>query len=530
MKNIFTILLVITFTLSAGAQNNNRINNLADVQHYVFNIDLNDSTDIIEATAVIRVSFTGVLNSFELDLKDITIDGRGMNVHSVSSDRHELEWEHTGNKLKLYFTTPTEKGETDDISVSYSGIPADGLIISKNKFGDRTFFADHWPDRASYYIPVIDHPSDKATVDFIIKAPLGYQVVASGYLVEESCMGNGYTLTHWKEDVPLPVKVMAFGAAPFAVCLAGVVNNIPVWTWVYYENRDEGFNDYAIALKPIAFYSQLIGPYSYEKLANVQSKTIFGGLENAGCIFYAENSVTGKGRAESLIAHEVAHQWFGNSVTEKDWHHIWLSEGFATYLTSVYMEKMYGEDKLAESMRSARERVLRSFDRNPGPVIDTTITDLMRLLNANSYQKGAWVLHMLRTEIGDSLFWKGMRLYYERYRNSNALTADFEKAMEDASGMILENFFHQWLYVAGQPVLRITSKPGKKKGGVDIIIEQLQDYLFSFNLEFGIKDATGYHVERVPVNERRTTLKIKSENYEIIPDPDVRLLFRLTQN
>jgi aminopeptidase N len=123
-----------------------------------------------------------------------------------------------------------------------------------------------------------------------------------------------------------------------------------------------------------------------------------------------------------------------------------------------------------------------------------------------------------------------MRLYYERYRNSNALTADFEKAMEDASGMILENFFHQWLYVAGQPVLRIKSKPGKKKGGVDIIIEQLQDYLFSFNLEFGIKDATGYHVERVPVNERRTTLKIKSENYEIIPDPDVRLLFRLSQN
>jgi aminopeptidase N len=530
MKYIFMYLLIIGFSCSAGAQDNYRINPLVDVEHYDFNIDLNDSTDIIEAKAVIRISFAAALNSFELDLKDINTDGRGMNVHSVTSDRHELKWEHAGDKLRLNFVTPPEKGETDDISVSYSGIPADGLIISKNKFGDRTFFADHWPDRASNYLPVIDHPSDKATVDFILKAPLKYQVVANGYLVEESNIGNGYRLTHWKEDMPLPVKVMAFGAAPFAVSLAGVVNNIPVWTWIYYENREEGFYDYAIALKPLAFYCQLIGSYPYEKLANVQSKTIFGGLENAGCIFYGENSVTGQGRAESLIAHEVAHQWFGNSVTEKEWHHLWLSEGFATYLTSVYLEKTYGEDKLTASMRSARDRVLSSFDRNPGPVIDTTITNIMKLLNTNSYQKGAWVLHMLRTELGDSLFWKGIRLYYERYRNSNAVTADFEKVMEDASGKNLENFFHQWLYVAGQPVLRITSEPGEMKGEVDIIIEQLQNYLFSFNLELGIKDTSGYHIERVPVNEKITTLKINSDDPEIIPDPDVRLLFRLSQN
>ena len=110
------------------------------------------------------------------------------------------------------------------------------------------------------------------------------------------------------------------------------------------------------------------------------------------------------------MAHEIAHQWFGNSVTENDWHHIWLSEGFATYLTAVYLEKTYGKEKLDETMKSARDRVIRFYLRSPRPVIDTTVTDLMRLLNANSYQKGAWVLHMLRRELGDDLFWKGMRL------------------------------------------------------------------------------------------------------------------------
>ena len=239
------------------------------------------------------------------------------------------------------------------------------------------------------------------------------------------------------------------------------------------------------------FYSKLIGPYSYEKLANVQSKTIFGGLENAGCIFYAENSVTGKGRAESLIAHEVAHQWFGNSVTEKEWHHIWLSEGFATYLTNVYTETKYGEDKFRENMGSDRNRVLRSDLWKPEPVIDTTITDLMRLLNTSTYQKGAWVLHMLRNEIGDEIFWKGMRLYYERFRNGNALTSDFMKVMEEVSGKDLRNFFYQWLYIPGEPDLRIRISAGEKAGTMKISVEQKQDYLYTFTIQLLLEDSSG---------------------------------------
>ena len=328
--------------------------------------------------------------------------------------------------------------------------------------------------------------------------------------------------------MPLATKVMAIGIAPFATRLEGNVSGTPVWSWVFTENRKEGFYDYSVALKPLDFYSKLIGPYPYEKLANVQSKTIFGGLENAGCIFYAENSVTGQGKAENLMAHEIAHQWFGNSVTENDWHHIWLSEGFATYLTAYYQEKTYGKGKSDETMKSARDRVIGYYLRSPRPVVDTTVTDLMKLLNANSYQKGAWVLHMLRHKIGDDLFWKGMRLYYEEYRDKNALTSDFKNVMEKVSGKDLGTFFTQWLFKEGQPDLKISTGPGEKAGFTEITIEQTQGYLFSFDIELLIKDSNGSQIVKIPVSERITRESVKSEKVtELMPDPNIYLLFRI---
>jgi aminopeptidase N len=531
MKRIRLIYILVIIGITLCAFDNYKPDPLVDVTHYQFSLRLNDSTDIIEGTAEITVKFRGAVRSFSFDLKNPTTAGKGMEVTEVNLKKPGFSWDHSGNKLRITLAGPAAGNSELKVTINWKGVPADGLIISKNKFGDRTFFADHWPDRASFYLPVVNHPSDKATVEFKITAPSHYKVVGSGYLVEERTVTNGFTLTHWKEDVPLAVKVMAFAAAPFAVQLAGTQGNIPVTTWVFEKNAKEGFNDYAVALKPLAFYDSIIGPYPYEKLANVQSKTIFGGLENAGCIFYSENSVTGQGRAENLIAHEIAHQWFGNSVTEKDWHHIWLSEGFATYMTSVYLEKRYGELKLRESMRSARDRVLRALERNPGPVIDTTITDLMKLLSANSYQKGSWVLHMLRNKLGDEVFWKGMRLYYERFRDGNALTSDLENVMEEVSRSELGDFFHEWLYVPGQPNLKITTAEGSKKGTVDIVITQLQDHLFTFPLELQVEDKNGSRIEKVIITGKETRFNVAaSPDPKIFTDPYVKLLFRESGN
>lgn len=528
MRIVSSIVILISVIRTVSADDGYKRNRCIDIINYNFSISVNDTNNIIYGHSLITLRFTGATNTVALDLKNKGANGRGMEVQNVSFDKGSIVWTHLENKIKITFSDTVKSGTDGLITIVYSGVPADGLIISNNKFGDRTFFADNWPDRARNWLPCIDHPYDKATVDFIVTSPDHYQVVGSGHLLEESCMPHHTKLTHWKEDVPLATKVMAIGIANFACRLEDTPGGIPVWSWVFTENRAEGFSDYSVGVKPLSFYTQLLGPYAYEKLANVQSKTIFGGLENASCIFYSENSVTGKNKAENLMAHEIAHQWFGNSVTENDWHHIWLSEGFATYLTAVYQEKTYGREVLDMTMKSARDSVVRFYLRRPKPVVDTTVTNLMRLLNHNSYQKGAWVLHMLRRELGDEIFWKGMRSFYEKYRDKNAMTMDFQREMELVSNRDLSLFFTQWLYIAGQPDLKIYSQKANEKGYTDIIIEQTQDHLFSFNIDLQIKDMKDSSLLKIPVNERVTKRTVKTRNVpEIIPDPDTNLLFRL---
>src|SRR5204862_717351 len=188
-----------------------------------------------------------------------------------------------------------------------------------------------------------------------------YEVIGNGIKIEESLLSAKQKLTHWHEAVDISTKVMVIGAARFAIQFVGEINNIPVESWVYPQNREEGFHDYAAAKKILDFFINHIGPYSYKKLANVQSKTKYGGMENASNIFYFENSVNGKADHESLLAHEIAHQWFGDSASETDWHHVWLSEGFATYFTNVYNEFTYGEDKRAADMAEDRKQVIAFY-------------------------------------------------------------------------------------------------------------------------------------------------------------------------
>jgi aminopeptidase N len=527
MKKIAFFFLFIYSLQNAPANDGYHRKYYVDVLHYEFYIALNDSTDRIEGRAKIQVRFVAETDSISFDLTGLKTGGKGMSVTNVTDGSRKIKWEQGKEKLIVFLNIRARQNDTLEFNIEYNGIPADGLIISKNKFGNRTFFADNWPNRAHNYLPCVDHPYDKASVDFIVLAPDKYKVVGSGILVEESNLPGPMTLTHWSESVPLATKVMTFGAAEFAVKYAGGVNSIPVWSWVFPENRMEGFFDYSIAVKPLEYYSNIIGAYPYKKLANVQSKTIYGGLENGGTIFYSERSVTGLGKAEGLIAHEIAHQWFGDCVTEADWYHIWLSEGFATYLTSLYFESVYGRNRLESDMKSTRQRVLDYYEKNQKPVVDTTVTDLMDLLNVNSYQKGAWVLHMLRYELGDKLFMKGLCIFYERFYNGNALTEDFKQVMEEVSGKNLDNFFQQWLYTAGQPELVIRTEKSRKNGITDVYIEQKQITLFVFSLELLIRDNSGERIEKVAVKERVTKLEVQSKGEVLVtPDPNINLLFR----
>jgi len=525
---IFSLVLCPFFISAQSPAYNPQINTL-DVQHYRFNLTLKDDTDRIEGLAEITLRFKKASNSFALDLVNKNKD-KGMEVSAVTYNSTTLPFQHTNDKLNITLPKAIAAGEDITLSVQYTGIPADGLIIDANKFGDRTFFGDNWPNRAHHWLPTVDHPSDKASVEFIVTAPDHYQVVGNGVQIEESNLDGGLRRTHWKETVLLPTKVMVIGVAPFAVQLAGEVQGIPVTSWVFPDNRSEGFIDYGPAVEVLEWFHKNVAPYPYRKLANVQSKTRYGGMENASNIFYFENSVNGKKEREDLIAHEIAHQWFGNSASEANWYHVWLSEGFATYSTHLFHEAKYGAASLAERMRKDRFTVVKYAERKLAPIVDTTVTDINAVLNTNSYQKGSWVLHMLRREIGDAAFWKGYRNYYQKYQGSNALTADLQKVMEEVSGKPLGVFFKQWVFQAGQPELKVDWKYDATKKQVEISIQQVQNTPFSFPLDVQVLDDGKKIVLEKTISINKTQeqffFPLTSNPKEIKLDPHAWLLYK----
>ncbi len=531
MKRLFACLCILSFGCSPVWADSYPRNPDIDVRHYTFRLQLFDRSDEIEGEAEVTIQFPKAgVTRFALDLVGKgPEDSTGMSVTAVRWQEAKLPFQQQHARLQISLPTPSTAGESRVFTISYHGRPADGLIISRNKFGDRTFFGDNWPDRAHYWLPTVDHPSDKATCDFVVTAPAHYQTVANGRLVEERDLPGDRRETHWRESVPIPTKVMVIGVARFAVQYLDVHGKTPLQSWVYPQDREAGFADFAQAGAILDFYTRRIGPFPYEKLANVQSRTRYGGMENASAIFYAENAVRGDSSNRPLLAHEIAHQWFGDSITEADWHHIWLSEGFATYFAWIYTEMTSGPEQMRKQLKRARERIFSAAQQHPGSaVIDTTITDLNRLLNVNTYQKGAWVLHMLRKQVGEEHFWQGIRQFYDRYRDRNALTRDFQRVMEEVSKQRLDWFFRQWLYRPGYPVLKAEWTYRPKNRHVSLTIRQIQHGpAFQLALEVVVQGKDGARRKTVQMHERKAALEIAVEEPSaVVLDPETWLLMQ----
>ncbi|MCK8492351.1 M1 family peptidase [Spirosoma sp. RP8] len=512
-----------------------------DVQHYAFSLTLSDSTNQIKGETTIRFTRADDRQTVWFDLIGGKSDstGTGMQVREVRlSDGKTAPFTHRNDRVFINLPA-AQPGQSTEVFIRYEGTPARGLIISRNKFGERTFFGDNWPNNARNYLPVVDHPSDKATCAFSVNAPASYRVIANGKFVGENNLSNGRKVTRWQENTPIPTKVMVIGAARFAVDEVGSVSGVPVQSWLYPKDSQKGFVDYRPAKEILQYFIDKVGPYSYEKLANVESTTIFGGMENASCIFYNEKVIVGHkdSDVEALLAHEIAHQWFGNSATEADWSQLWLSEGFATYFSALYLEHAYGKDTLNAVLNQNKGQILRYTALNPkSTIVDSTTTNLMDLLNPNSYQKGGWVLHMLRHELGDDVFWKGIRAYYQKYRNANAHTSDFQAVMESVSGKKLETFFRQWLYEPGYPELVWGSSYDAAKKALVIDVRQAQrtGVVFTLPLTFSLRDARGREISRTArlnlTNTNQTfTVPVSAQPASIVIDPDNTVLMRAVQ-
>ena len=397
-------------------------------------------------------------------------------------------------------------GDSLSTRIRYRGDVVRGLAFRGSKAQGLAVFGDNWPDRAHGWLPVEDAPSDKATVSFHIQAPAAYQVIANGTLQGVDTLAYGHLVWNYRMDRPIPVYTMVFGVGRFSVArlpdAACEVRCVPQTLWTAPEDSTYAATGPFRRVNAIVdFYSRLIGPFPYPDLAHVEALTPFGGMENATAIFYNDSLYGARKLPEETVAHEIAHQWFGDAVTEDDWHHLWLSEGFATYLAAMWAEHADGAAALAAEMRRAAERYFKSpwAER---PVLDPSVRNLDSLLNENNYQKGSWVLHQLRGLIGDSAFVAGLRAYYTTYKDSSAVSADLAQVMSRVAGRDLDWYFRQALTQAGYPMLDVRWRRAGGKLTVELVQTQKPEW-GTYRMP-GLELAIDGKVVRIDVEGRET--------------------------
>ncbi len=493
-----------------------------DALHYDVRLALPDTGSFIEGE--MRGRFALITPSPDT----LSLDLTGLAVSGVNADGSPAAFRYEAGKLHVPVPEGADLGDTLDVLVRYSGHPADGLILGQNLHGTPTAFADNWPDRARFWFPSIDHPSDKATARFQVRLSpaTGRRVISNGVL-EGSDDGSVWT---WTNHEPIPTYTMVIGAADFEVatvgraCVGGACTDVT--TWLYPPDAVRGAASFRRAAEMVEYYVELIAPFPYAKLAHVQSATRFGGMENASAIFYSEQAISEGRDIEKTVAHETAHQWFGDAVTEADWHHLWLSEGFAEYFAVLFFEHADGRAALEALMADSRQAYLQSGDAEE-PVVNPDEQNLFGLLNTNNYYKGAWVLHMLRNLLGDDVFFEGIRTYYRRHVHGTALTDDLRRAFETASSRDLTSFFDQWIHRPGHPKLALEWEFADGTARVDVRQVQSGAWpVFDFPLELAFETSDGTVRRSVQIDARDESVEfdLPSPPSALLADPAVRLL------
>ena len=419
-----------------------------DAQHYILDLAVDMEDNVIAGTVTMEATATQNLSSFNLDFAGFTISEITVNgAPAADFSRDERE-------LTIIPRTPIATGDAFTTAVAYSGEPREDVDIDGADFalgwqhyGDGVFVASE-PSGASLWFPVNDHPLDKATYAFRITVPHPYNVAANG--LQQGKIDNGDTITYlWEADEPMASYLVAVNIADFVTQSELGPDGVIIRNFFPRDIANRAARTFAQTDEMIAFFNTIFGPYPFEAygVAVADTPLSFALETQTLSLFGREIAEAGSwrstGGAQGVIAHELAHQWFGNSVSLERWQDIWLNEGFATYASLLWAEHTAGQTALDRAMRSTYE-FFDSLPANRNIPPGSPPPD--NLFNVSVYQRGALTLHALRLRVGDAAFFSILRAYTDRYRYSNATTADFIAVAEEVSGQELDAFFNAWLY------------------------------------------------------------------------------------
>ncbi len=461
--------------------------NYYDVGYYGLNLNIDISNEKISGLVTIRGK-SRIANLTQIDLDFYN----NMNVLSVSGDADSFLC--SDNILTLNLATQIGIGEVFEVCIQYEGTPQQGGFMGfsfANHNGVPVISTLSEPYLARTWFPCKDLPEDKAdSADVAVTVPDTLIAVSNGTLKEVRNNEDGTYTYFWEERYPIANYLISLAISNYThwedvyVGLDSIL--MPVEYWVYPEYAQSAEPNLSLTPEMITYFAGLWGEYPFilEKYGQAQFAW-GGGMEHQTCTSLG-------GFSELLICHELSHQWWGDMVTCANWHNIWLNEGFARYSEALWQEHKYGSDGLMEYMKMLN----RPQSWQPGTVfiVDTSIVS--SIFNLIVYDKGAWILHMLRKVLGEDTFWNVFPAYREAYYMSVAKTEDFQNVCEEVSGSDLNWFFDQWIYGVGQPnyqVLWIREQASENRWSVKISISQVQttSTIFSMPLDVFVETADG---------------------------------------
>jgi aminopeptidase N len=503
-----------------------RVAHTYDVLHYKLQLAFDESARRVDGTTSIRFApSSGPIDS-------IGLDAEAMTIASVTMNGRQLSFSNRSPILTVHFGRPLRTADTVTIAIEYSCTPAAGLYFIQPDSTDPHRRRQIWTQGEDtdnhFWFPCYDAPDDKATSEVIATVPEAYTLLSNGKLLGTTADAAKKTRTyHWYESRLHSSYLIMIAAGNYDV-IRDVRRGIPLEYYVYPDRRSDGVRSLAVTPSVMEFFEDTIGvPYPWEKYAQIWiSNFMWGGMENVSAVTLNDDTYLLDPRAridftsDDVVAHELAHQWWGDLVTSRDWSNLWLHEGFANYFEALYKRHSKGEEYFQYDLHQQAISVI-GVEQNTGrsPLVGK------ESYTVNVYSKGCWLVHMLRAQLGEKEFWKTLRALMHTYAYRNFDTDDFVNLVRKTTGRDMRWFFDQWAYKAGTPRVRISSHWDDDAKTLQLVFTQTQQMdsltgVFRFPLTISCTTEEGEKVVDVMIDsiEKRIAIPLSRRPLMVIAD------------
>jgi aminopeptidase N len=478
-------------------------------------------------------------------VQELKLDAVNLNIHAVESTEKVQHYEVAGQKLVVTFAAPVPADKEASVTIAYSAEPRQGLYFRTPemgyKEGDTHLFTQGEAIQARHWYPCLDAPNMKSASEVTCRVPEGMTVISNGRLVSETKdPATGLIASHWSQEKPHANYLITL-VAGYLKKLEDKADGVPLAFYTPPSEIQYAQTSFRTTKEIMEFFNQEIGvPYPWPKYDQIcVNDFVAGGMENTSATTLTDRTLFTEETetihsSDSLVAHEMAHQWFGDLVTCKDWSHLWLNEGFATYYDALFDGHKNGRDAMLYGLYGNARQILGAMN-DTNPIVRRTYDSPDSMFDFLAYPKGGWVLHMLRSQLGEELYRRCIKTFLERHAYGSVTTEDLRRVIEELSGRYYDRFFDQWVYHAHHPELDASYSWDERTKLAKLTIRQVQKLgdnvlLFDFPLAVRFKGSIGAtnRTIHVTAKEEDFTFALDSAPTLVRLDPDYTLLAKIT--